>query len=105
VPLTLTAGHLSSVRLLLGELTMNNAAALYFKDEFGSTESAAAIALHLWLDDLFARGFGGYFSDKANAKMRMRGRIIVQTVLLLFSRCALVLVFANTVLWAEPLLS
>jgi NNP family nitrate/nitrite transporter-like MFS transporter len=78
------------------ELTMNNAAALYFKDEFGqSTESAAAIASIFGWMNLFARGFGGYFSDKANAKMGMRGRIIVQTVLLLFEG-ALVLVFANT---------
>jgi hypothetical protein len=37
--------------LLLEELTMNNAAALYFKeDEFGRP-TAAAIALHLWLDE------------------------------------------------------
>jgi NNP family nitrate/nitrite transporter-like MFS transporter len=46
-------GPLSSgTRAALGvELTMNNAAALYFKDEFGqSTESAAAIA-SIWLDE------------------------------------------------------
>jgi NNP family nitrate/nitrite transporter-like MFS transporter len=44
---------------------------------------------------LFARGLGGFFSDKMNARMGMRGRIIVQTVLLLVEG-ALVLVFANT---------
>jgi NNP family nitrate/nitrite transporter-like MFS transporter len=78
------------------ELTMNNAAALYFKDEFGqSTESAAAIASIFGWMNLFARGLGGFFSDKANARMGMRGRIIVQTVLLL-GEGALVLVFANT---------
>jgi NNP family nitrate/nitrite transporter-like MFS transporter len=78
------------------ELTMNNAAALYFKDEFGqSTESAAAIASIFGWMNLFARGLGGFFSDKANARMGMRGRIIVQTVLLLVEG-ALVLVFANT---------
>jgi NNP family nitrate/nitrite transporter-like MFS transporter len=78
------------------ELTMNNAAALYFKDEFGqSTESAAAIASIFGWMNLFARGLGGFFSDKLNASMGMRGRIIVQTVLLLIEG-ALVLVFANT---------
>ena len=78
------------------ELTMNNAAALYFKDEFGqSTESAAAIASIFGWMNLFARGLGGFFSDKANAKMGMRGRIWVQTIFLA-AEGALVLVFANS---------
>jgi len=78
------------------ELTMNNAAALYFKDEFGqTTESAAAIASIFGWMNLFARGAGGYFSDKANAKMGMRGRILVQTVLLI-GEGIMVLVFAQT---------
>lgn len=78
------------------ELTMNNAAALYFKDEFGqSTESAAAIASIFGWMNLFARGLGGYFSDMANAKMGMRGRIWVQTIFLA-AEGALVLVFANS---------
>jgi hypothetical protein len=37
--------------------------------EFGQSESAAAIASIFGWMNLFARGFGGYFSDKANAKM------------------------------------
>uniref|UniRef100_A0A7S3LCV2 Nitrate/nitrite transporter n=1 Tax=Amphora coffeiformis TaxID=265554 RepID=A0A7S3LCV2_9STRA len=78
------------------ELTMNNAAALYFKDEFGqSTESAAAIASIFGWMNLFARGLGGYFSDGANARYGMRGRIWVQCILLLCEG-ALVLVFANS---------
>jgi len=78
------------------ELTMNNAAALYFKDEFGqSTESAAAIASIFGWMNLFARGAGGYMSDKANAKMGMRGRILVQTVLLV-GEGIMVLIFAQT---------
>ena len=78
------------------ELTMNNAAALYFKDEFGqTTESAAAIASIFGWMNLFARGLGGYFSDVANAKMGMRGRIWVQTIFLA-AEGALVLVFANS---------
>ena len=51
------------------ELTMNNAAALYFVDRFGqTTEAAAAIASIFGWMNLFARGLGGYASDKANAK-------------------------------------
>ena len=78
------------------ELTMNNAAALYFKDEFGqSTESAAAIASIFGWMNLFARGLGGFFSDIASARMGMRGRLWVQTI---FLACegALVLIFANS---------
>jgi NNP family nitrate/nitrite transporter-like MFS transporter len=78
------------------ELTMNNAAALYFKDQFGqTTESAAAIASIFGWMNLFARGLGGFMSDKLNARMGMRGRIWAQTVCLL-AEGALVLVFANT---------
>jgi len=78
------------------ELTMNNAAALYFKETFGqSTESAAAIASIFGWMNLFARGLGGALSDKMNAKMGMRGRLWAQTILL-FCEGALVLVFANT---------
>eukprot|EP00984_Skeletonema_dohrnii_P008801 scaffold3282_cov100-Skeletonema_dohrnii-CCMP3373.AAC.1 len=56
------------------ELTMNNAAALYFREKFLlTTETAAAIAsLFGWMN-LFARGVGGFISDKANARMGMRG--------------------------------
>ena len=75
---------------------MNNAAALYFKDEFGqSTESAAAIASIFGWMNLFARGLGGFASDKLNARMGMRGRLLAQTVFLV-AEGALVLVFANT---------
>eukprot|EP00339_Tiarina_fusa_P028633 CAMPEP_0117043052 /NCGR_PEP_ID=MMETSP0472-20121206/29955_1 /TAXON_ID=693140 ORGANISM="Tiarina fusus, Strain LIS" /NCGR_SAMPLE_ID=MMETSP0472 /ASSEMBLY_ACC=CAM_ASM_000603 /LENGTH=126 /DNA_ID=CAMNT_0004754481 /DNA_START=38 /DNA_END=414 /DNA_ORIENTATION=- len=75
---------------------MNNAAALYFVDQFDqTTESAAAIASIFGWMNLFARGTGGYMSDKANSSMGMRGRLWVQTVLLA-SEGALVLVFANS---------
>jgi NNP family nitrate/nitrite transporter-like MFS transporter len=87
------------------ELTMNNAAALYFKEEFDqTTESAAAIAsLFGWMN-LFARGLGGYFSDKGNAKAGMKGRLIVQSVCLFFEGF-LVLVFAqSTELWVAILI-
>lgn len=65
------------------ELTMNNAAALYFVEEFGqTTESASAIASIFGWMNLFARGLGGFCSDKMNARMGMRGRFVTQLVLL-----------------------
>lgn len=78
------------------ELTMINAAALYFHDEFGlSTENAAATAsLFGWMN-LFSRGSGGFFSDMANRRIGMRGRLLVHTFCLA-AEGALVLVFANT---------
>jgi NNP family nitrate/nitrite transporter-like MFS transporter len=78
------------------ELTMNNAAALYFKDEFGlTTESAAAIASIFGWMNLFARGLGGYCSDKCNARWGMRGRIFIQSFYLI-GEGLLIFVFAQT---------
>ena len=78
------------------ELTMNNAAATYFREEFKlSTESAAAIASIFGWMNLFARGLGGFTSDKFNAKMGMRGRLLWQTVCLLIEGI-MVLIFAQT---------
>ena len=78
------------------ELTMNNAAAMYFKTSFDlTTEKAAAIASIFGWMNLFARGLGGFFSDKANAKMGMRGRLAFQT-LCLVSEGVLVFIFANS---------
>jgi NNP family nitrate/nitrite transporter-like MFS transporter len=78
------------------ELTMNNAAASYFKETFNqSTESAAAIASIFGWMNLFARGIGGFTSDKFNSKMGMRGRLIWQTVCLAIEG-VMVLIFAQT---------
>jgi NNP family nitrate/nitrite transporter-like MFS transporter len=78
------------------ELTMNNAAASYFKSTFElSTEAAAAIASIFGWMNLFARGVGGFVSDKANARMGMRGRILWQTICLVIEGI-MVLIFANT---------
>lgn len=78
------------------ELTMDAAAALYFKDQFGlTTANAAAIASIFGWMNLFARGLGGWFSDKGNAKSGMRGRIGVHLIYML-CQGALILVFAKT---------
>ena len=78
------------------ELTMNNAAALYFRNEFKlSTESAAAIASIFGWMNLFARGLGGWASDKCNERMGMRGRILSHAIFLVLEG-VFVLIFANT---------
>merc|ERR1719446_1772805 len=78
------------------ELTMNNAAALYFKEKFElTTETAAAIASIFGFMNLFARGLGGFLSDVGNKYMKMKGRIWAQTACLI-AEGILVLVFAQT---------
>lgn len=74
----------------------NNAAASYFRGKFElSTESAAAIASIFGWMNLFARGVGGFVSDKLNSKMGMRGRLAWQGVLLVVEG-GMVFIFANT---------
>ena len=74
------------------EITMINAAALYFKEVFGqSTESAAAIASIFGWMNLFARGVGGFTSDTISAKYGMRGRLWVQVIALILEGVFLVL--------------
>ena len=77
------------------EITMNNAAALYFKDEFGlTTETAAAIASIFGWMNLFARGLGGFMSDRANRRWGMRGRLGWQSFVLIMEGF-MVISFAN----------
>ena len=79
------------------EITMNNAAAMYFKEKFGlSTEKAAAIASIFGWMNIFARGLGGFCSDKANARYGMRGRLAYQSFVLFMEGCmVLAFAFAN----------
>jgi NNP family nitrate/nitrite transporter-like MFS transporter len=78
------------------EVTMTQAAALYFQDQFGqSTESAAAIASIFGWMNLFARGIGGFCSDMANARSGVRGRLWCQA-LMLVCEGALVVCFSYT---------
>merc|ERR1719201_1526955 len=77
------------------ELTMNNAAALYFRDDLGQTvEGAAAIASIFGFMNLFARGLGGFLSDKMNSKFSMRGRLWVQVILMALEG-AMIIVFSR----------
>lgn len=78
------------------ELTMNNAAATYFVEQFDqSIASAAAIASIFGWMNLFARGLGGFVSDQVNTKMGMRGRLAWQVVLLIVEGI-LIYIFANS---------
>ncbi|CAB9497571.1 affinity nitrate transporter 2 [Seminavis robusta] len=80
------------------EVTMTNATALYFRDEFGQTTvSAAAIASVFGFMNLFARGLGGFGSDLFNAKYGMRGRVSWQAVTLFMEGIGVVIFgFADT---------
>ncbi len=52
------------------EITMNNATAIYFSQRFDlPTERAAAAASIFGWMNVFARGCGGYISDKMNTKL------------------------------------
>jgi MFS transporter, NNP family, nitrate/nitrite transporter len=76
------------------ELVMNNAAVLYFNEKFGlETSDAATIGFAYGSMNIFARALGGLFSDRLNVKMGMRGRLWLQSMLLL-GEGTLIIVFA-----------
>lgn len=77
------------------ELTMNNAAATYFVDEFGmDIPKASAVASVFGFMNIFARGLGGFVSDRMNERMGMKGRIWTQFGLLLAEGVCIV-IFAS----------
>ena len=87
------------------ELTMNNYTATYFVDHFGlTTESASAIASIFGFMNIFARGLGGFTSDKFMNKYGMRGRIIWQATTLIMEGICIFLFASVDALWAAILL-
>mmetsp|Transcript_27811 Transcript_27811/g.67305 ORF Transcript_27811/g.67305 Transcript_27811/m.67305 type:complete len:612 (+) Transcript_27811:460-2295(+) len=77
------------------ELVMNNASVLYYSSEFGlSTEDASKIGFIYGSMNIFARALGGLFSDRLNVKIGMRGRLWLQTILLILEGI-LIVVFAH----------
>jgi NNP family nitrate/nitrite transporter-like MFS transporter len=84
------------------ELTVNNAAVSYFVSRYDLTiESASAIASIFGFMNIFARGIGGFLSDKAMGKFNMRGRILAQAMLLILEGIC-IFIFANMQqLWAS----
>merc|ERR1712084_149927 len=58
------------------ELVMNNTLATHFYDQFGvDLVAAGALALSFGAMNLFARSVGGIWSDWANARWKMQGRL------------------------------
>jgi NNP family nitrate/nitrite transporter-like MFS transporter len=87
------------------ELTMNNAAASYFVDEFGlTTATASAVASIFGFMNIFARGLGGWTSDKAMGKFGMKGRILTQMMFLLLEGGCIFIFAAMTELWSAILM-
>lgn len=77
------------------ELVMNNASVLYYNEKFGlDTDEASTIGFIYGSMNIFARALGGLFSDKLNVKMGMRGRLWLQTILLICEG-VLIIVFAH----------
>lgn len=67
---------------------------MYFTSEFGlSTVQAAAVGSIFGWMNIFARAVGGLCSDKLNLKIGMRGRLWLQTILLLLEGITII-VFA-----------
>ena len=78
------------------EIVMNNAAVLYYTEEFDlSTEDASTIGFIYGSMNIFARALGGIVSDALNLRMGMRGRLWLQTVLLVLEGI-MIIVFAYT---------
>jgi NNP family nitrate/nitrite transporter-like MFS transporter len=76
------------------ELVMNNAAVLYFSDEFGlSTKDAYTIGFCYGSMNIFARALGGMSSDWLNMRMGMRGRLWLVSILLILEG-SMILVFS-----------
>jgi len=89
------------------ELIMNNAAVLYFTSKFHlSTESAAAVGSIFGWMNIFARGVGGFYSDKVNLTNGLRGRLWLNTVLLVLEGAAIIaFAYADTLGGAIALMS
>lgn len=87
------------------ELTMNNFSVTYFVDKFElSLESASAIASIFGFMNIFARGLGGYTSDKFMDWFGMRGRIFWQATTLILEGVFIFIFASVDQLWAAILL-
>ncbi|MFT3926035.1 MAG: MFS transporter [Myxococcales bacterium] len=74
------------------ELTFHNLAALYYKDTFSlSLTAAGVVAGSYGLMNIFARGLGGYASDRVAMRFGIRGRVLLLGLLLVGEGVGLVL--------------
>ena len=81
------------------ELTINNIAAIYFKDYFSlDLKTAGLIAGLFGLMNIFARSLGGMFGDKYGVKHGLKGRVKFLFFVLLLEGVSLMLFSQMTVL-------
>lgn len=81
------------------ELTINNIAAIYYKDYFQLDLATAGLIAGLFgLMNIFARSLGGFFGDKAGIKWGLRGRVLFLFAVLFIEGLALMLFSSMTVL-------
>ncbi|MBT6490243.1 MAG: MFS transporter [Deltaproteobacteria bacterium] len=79
------------------ELTMNNIAALYFRDYFELGLQEAGIVAGLFgVMNLFARSLGGFVGDRAGSRYGLQGRVVWLGAALLLEGAALI-VFSRMV--------
>lgn len=77
------------------EITIDNIAALYFKDKFDlSLEAAGLIAASFGMMNLFARALGGILSDKVSITKGLNGRVMVLGACILLEGIG-ILIFSN----------
>ena len=82
------------------ELTINNIAALYYKDYFGLGLTTAGLVAGLFgLMNVFARTLGGYISDRFVQKGGLRGRVRWLWIALMVEGCALLIFSQMNVLY------
>ncbi|BDD00671.1 NarK family nitrate/nitrite MFS transporter [Persicobacter psychrovividus] len=81
------------------ELTINNIAAIYYKDFFSlDLKTAGLIAGLFGLMNLFARSLGGFFGDKFGIKYGLKGRVMFLFAVLFVEGLALMLFSQMTIL-------
>jgi NNP family nitrate/nitrite transporter-like MFS transporter len=74
------------------ELTINNIAAIYYKDYFAlDLKTAGLIAGLFGLMNIFARSLGGYYGDKAGIRWGLKGRVYFLFAVLLIEGFSLML--------------
>ncbi|HVD99113.1 MAG TPA: NarK family nitrate/nitrite MFS transporter [Cytophagaceae bacterium] len=84
------------------EITIDNIAALYFKDKFNLSLAQAGIIAGLFgCMNLFARALGGIASDRTGKTFGLRGRVIVLASFLFLEGWGIILFSQTTLLaWA-----